>query len=252
MKLERFYEVVGPFFEGKVGLQETQHALYGGAASVDAQRLAVYARLVKGHRSDAAGAVHPTVREVVEREGGSAAWEALYEAYFRAHPMRHVELNENAAQLADFLGHGDGVETGYAKRAGLPPWLGALADFEWWEWQTRIALGVADDERPDEGLLRLASTVELRPYAWDLVGWLDAEGNSRSAAPEATPCLVLFWRTPRFEERRANTDPVELAVLKAVVEGQGLGVPTGVDSSRWTSTVEDLRGAGIVLGRHGA
>lgn len=248
MKLERFYAVVGPYLEGKAPLVPTQAALYGGPSSVDAQRLPIYARLVKGHRADAAGAVHPTVRAVVEREAGAHGWEALYEAYFTAHPMRHVELNENAAQLAEFLGHGEAVGSGYAARAGLPRWLGALADFEWWEWQTRIAPSVAEDDAPRAGPLRLASTVELRPYAWDLVGWMDAEVEARPAAPAAGQALVLFWRSPALVERRANTDAVELAVLKAVVEGQGLRAPSGVDAGRWAATVEDLRAAGIVLG----
>lgn len=248
MKLERFYAVVGPFLEGKAGLGETQRALYGGATSIDAQRLPIYARLVKGHRLEAAGAVFPTVRTVVERVGGDPAWEALAEAYFAAHPMRHVELNENAGRLAEFLGHGEQVDAGYAVRAGLPRWLGALADFEWWEWQTRIALGSPEDDAPRDGPLRLASTVELRPYDWALVQWMDADEAQRPEGPAPGQTLVLFWRNAALAERRANADPVELAVLKAVVEGQGLGAPAGVAADRWTSTVEDLREAGIVLG----
>jgi hypothetical protein len=80
--------------------------------------------------------------------------------------------------------------------------------------------------------------VELRPYGYDLVGWLDAE--ARAPAPERRDVVVLFWRTPTLRARRALASPRELWVLKAVSEGQR---PEDAE------VLEDLQAAGVVLGR---
>src|SRR6185436_18045941 len=115
---------------------------------------------------------------------GPGAWEELIDAYFHAHPMRSFELNENGVQLPAFLAE---------KGAGLPELLPELADLEWWEWQTQIAPHAPEDLTPDRGPLRLGATVELRRYGFDLVAWLDQEGE-RPPAPAAEESLVLFWR----------------------------------------------------------
>ena len=150
------------------------------------------------------------------------------DAYFAAHPMAHAVLNENGAQLAAFL----------AAREGTPALWAQLADFEWWEWQTLVAPDAEADARPDEGPLRLGSTVELRPYGFDFVGWLDGEG-SRAAEPPRREVVVLFWRNRALDARRELATSEELRVLKAVHEGQ----PVAEDE-----TLADLRQAGIVLG----
>lgn len=226
MKLEPFYAVVGPFLEGRAALEPTQHALYGPRLPTDAGRLAIYQRFCREHRNTATAGVHQYLRDLVTAQRGEATWRALVEDYFRAHPMSHPEINQNGAGLSTWL----------STRADVPPLWPALADFEWWEWQTRVAPDVAEDAH-DEGPLRLASTVELRPYAFDLTRWIDHD--ARSGEPQARQVLVLFWRNRSLDARRANASLEELTVLKQVSEGAAV---------EDLETFEDLHAAGIVLG----
>jgi hypothetical protein len=226
MKLAPFYERIAPFLEGRQGLEETQRALYGPTLPRDAQRLAIYQRFCREHRNTATGGVHQVLRGCVIDERGESGWRALVEAYFVAHPMQHVEINENGAQLAAFL----------ANRSDVPEHWAALADFEWWEWQTFIA---RDDPADDDVTLplRIASTVEVRPYRWNFVDWFELE--PRPSRPALQDVLVLFWRNRRLEARRAVATMDELQLLKRVSEG----LP--VEKSE---TFADLLAAGILLG----
>lgn len=178
MKLAPFYERIGPFLEGKVGLDETKRALFGAQPPRDAHRLAIYQRFCREHRNTATGGVHVLTRELITASRGEAFWRQLVEDYFARHPMHHAEINENGAHLSAFL----------ASRPEWPTLWSALADFEWWEWQTFIAKDDAGDH--DEGPLRLAATVELRPYGWNFVAWLDAE--ERAEEPPREDVLVLL------------------------------------------------------------
>lgn len=225
--LAAFYATIGPLLEGRAPLRETQAALWPtGAPQPDAERLGIYQRFCRAHRVSALAAF-PETRRAAAAAG--VDWAALAEAYFHAHPMHHVELNENASAFPAFLAEEASFE--------LPPFVTALADLELWVWRTRVAPDSPDDTAP--GPLRLASTVELRPYAWDLVGWLDA--GSRAECPGRSPGFVLFWRDADGDPRREPATPAELHVLKCVLEG--LPVPEHL-----TDTLADLRAAQIVLG----
>ena len=238
MSLTTFFARIGPMLEGHETPAATRPILYGAAAdSVDAKRIDIYARFCRIHRFEVIEGVYEHCRAAVLREAGLPAWEALVERYFRAHPMHHVELNENGAALPSFL-----VE--HAPAANLPTWLPALADFEWWEWRTSIAPVDPGEPSPEAGPLRIAPTVELRPYPFDLVGWLDAAHPEEPAgAPEQRDNLVLFWRDEDDDLRREEATEAELAVLKAVSEGAPLPVGEG-----WQETAGDLREAGILVG----
>lgn len=244
MKLSDFFATVAPFLEGRATHAEAVKALYGDRSGPEksAERWAIYGRFAQTHRFEVLDSIYPHLRRTVTSRGGKAAWSGLVAAYFEKHPMRHFELNANGAHLSEFL-------KGYAEAAGLPAWTPELADFEWWEWLTIIA-----PNEPEGAIgLRISPTVELRPYAYDFVGWLDAEEAERPEAPEAEESLVLFWRTPApdFELRRENASPLELRVLKAVSEGLALGdaaAAAGVSRDDLEETFRDLADAGILLG----
>jgi hypothetical protein len=68
--------------------------------------------------------------------------------------------------------------------------------------------------------LRLASTVELRPYAYDFVGWFDELERPRSEAPQARQTVVLFWRDPADRSCVLEVGSPELRVLRAVKAGR--------------------------------
>ena len=226
MKLAPLFEAVAPYFEGQTDAVRTIRTLYGESPPSEAQRLAIYERFCREHRNTATGGVHQYLRDLIEKDRGEPFWRALVEAYFVAHPMRHVEINQNGEHLAAYL----------ASRDDLPPLWSAVADFEWWEWQTLIARDEPMDFT-DDGPLRIASTVELRPYRFDLVSWFDAK--ERAAAPEQRDVVVLFWRKRNLDPRRANTSSEELMVLKRVSEGLAVEVD---------AVVQDLHGAGILVG----
>src|SRR5205823_3576565 len=127
------------------------------------------------------------------------------------------------------------------------------------EWRARMAPDAAPDDgdtpdgggtAPDAGPLRIAPTVELRPYAWDFVTWIDgAPADERAEAPPPGDVLVLFWRDRALEPRREVAQPLELLVLKAVSEGHadGAGARPIVDEGAWRDTVADLHAAGILV-----
>ena len=237
MKLAAFYQAIGPFLEGKQGHEATVRALWGDAAPArDAERLAIYGRFCRVHRFEAVDSLYSETRAALIGQRGEPFWEALVEGYFTAHPMHHWELNENSAELAGYL-------RGEAPAHQLPAWLPELAELEWWEWRTRIAPDDPRDREPEQGPLRLASTVELRPFAHDLCDWLDAAGSERAPAPAAEPTLVLFWRDGDLKSRRGLASPEELQILKAAHEGAPID-PRGP----LAETLEDLRAARILLG----
>lgn len=249
MKLAEFFTAVGPFLEGRVDEDTAARALYGdaadGAEAARRARLALYGRFCRLHRHSVLESVYQQTHATVLRLGGVAGWDALVEDYFRAHPMRHFELNANGVGLPGFLGD-------YARDRGWPEYVAEQADLEWWWWQMLIAADDAgDEEKGDEGRrLRLASTTELRPYGHDLVTWLDTGEEPASEGPAARATIVLFWRDRDLDARRENATEIELLVLKAVSEGQfpAALIEAGVPEENVLATLEDLRRAGVILG----
>ncbi|MSP62462.1 MAG: hypothetical protein EXR72_19440 [Myxococcales bacterium] len=239
MSLRHFFDQIAPFLDGRIDHPEAVRALWGAnPPAPDGERLAIYGRFCRSHRFQAVDFVFEHSRAAVVRLRGEGAWERLVEGYFRAHPMHHVELNENGLALPEYL----------AKQADLPPWTAELADLDCWDWRTRIAPDAAEDSEGASGPLRLASTVELRPYRHDLVGCIDGPGGE-DPRPSAT--LVLFWRDRDLAAQRENAEPIELAVLKMVAEGidpEAVAAAVGVPSTRLAATMDDLHAAGILLG----
>jgi hypothetical protein len=246
MKLADFYARIGPFLLGEIDHQAVVPALWGkDPPTPDAGRLRIYGRFCQVHRAEAVDDLFAACRKVVVGRDGEAAWTQLTEDYFRAHPMHHFELNRNGEHFAEFL-KGPAAAT-------VPPFLAELADLEWWEWQSSIALDEPGDADPDQGPLRLGSTVEVRPYAWDLLTWLDDYSDEdRPAEPEAEASRVLFWRDRQLRGRRGPASSLELFVLKAVVESVPLSVDLaarlGVAVPELAETAADLHAAGVILG----
>lgn len=241
--LARFFDDIAPFLLGEEDAAAARARLYPGQEhSPDAARIAIYGRFCQHHRSQVLDGVYRSLRRCVLNTRGEQAWDALVQAYFQVHPMFHAELNENGGHLAAFL-------AARGEALGLPAYAAALADLHWWEWRTCTAPDDPNDAAPDEGPLRLGSTVEVRPYAWDLCAWLD-EGGGREGlgSPEARAVHVLFWRDPDLEARREEASLVELYVLKAVLDGEHCA-PAGVPAELWRETIDDLRAAGVLLGR---
>lgn len=258
--LRPFFDIVGPFLLGKASHEETVQRLYGdeatGRARSDAQRLAIYGRFCRIHRHQAL-TVFPATRAAFVDALGEPAWDSLVERYFVTHPMHHFELNQNGEYLPQFLAALLAADDAPA----LPPFLAELADFEWAEWQTRIApddandadeANASDPSDATRGPLRVGSTVDLRPYHHDFVGWLDTDPSERPAAPEAREALVIFWRDRSLASRRDLALPKELVILKALLQDialdEALATQVGLPFATLTATLADLHAAGIVRG----
>ena len=71
-------------------------------------------------------------------------------------------------------------------------------------------------------------------------------------APEPGEHIVFFWRDRTLRGRRDRALPIELVVVKAILEGMriddGLAAQIGVDFAELSETLADLHAAGIVLG----
>jgi hypothetical protein len=252
MKLADFYARMAPFLLGESSHQEAVAALYGSPPPTpDAERLAIYARFCRVHRHDVLEAVYSALHQTVQAQLGEDSWSQLVAAYFRAHPMHHFEMNHNAAAFPAFLQKlAADADTSSLR---LPDFAAELADFEWWEWQTFAAPDDAADVPLAGGSLRFHSSVDLRPYRYDFVGWLDDnEVSARPAEPELQETMVLFWRNLSLSARRERVNSLELQLIKAVFEGLSLdeqladriGVPLGeLAKIAW-----DYHRAGILLG----
>ena len=269
--LQPFFDIVGPFLLGQAPHDQTVKRLYGdeaaGAAKQDAERLAIYGRFCRTHRHQALTVFSETQRAIVAALG-EPAWDALVERYFVAHPMHHFELNQNAASFPEFLAACiDPAAAADAEPAlALPPFVAELADFEWCQWQVMVApdapedaadpAATSGDPAGDRGPLRLASTVDVRPYQHDLVSWLDSEDDARDDAPAADPSLVIFWRDRSLAPRRDHAQPRELVIVKALLEGiaidAALAAQLGLPWADLQETLADLHTAGIVLGERPA
>ncbi len=247
MKLAAFFEQIGPLLEGKESYTEVAARLYGDppapALARDARRLRIYGRFCALHRHEVIEFVCTETRAQVVALAGAAVWEELIDGYFRAVPMHHPELSANGDGWVEHL-------AAQAPARGLPTWLAELSDLEQAEFRTGVAADDPADAAGPGGPLRIASTVDLRPYQHDLVEWLDhdAEAGPRPSAPEARAVAVLFWRDGELDRRRENTSPLELAVLQAVTQGVEPRAKTGVDEADLREVVEDLRAAGVLLG----
>jgi hypothetical protein len=249
VKLDDFFAAIAPYLEGKQGHDEAARKLFGEQDSADAQRLALYGRFCRGHRFNALASTFSETRAALIRHAGEEIWDGLVEAYFRAHPMHHVELNENGSDLPAYL-------TAQASSRALPAWLPELADLEWWSFRTRVAPDDSRDANPDEGPLRLAATVELRPYAHDLASWLSLINDDEAdpddlPVPEARPVVVLFWRDRDLDTRNAEANSLELNILHALFEQRPLesaAARVGASAQDLEETIADLLGAGILFG----
>jgi hypothetical protein len=252
MKLADFYARIAPFLLGESDHQAAVSALWGDSPPMpDAKRLGIYGRFCQNHRSETLDKMFEACRQVVLRSHGEAVWTELTEEYFRAHPMHHFELNRNGEYFAEFLSRRAATSLGAAPP--LPAFLAELADLEWWEWQASSALDDPSDDNPDAGPLRVGSTVEARPYKWDLITWLDDyEDSERPSEPEADQAMVLFWRDRKLRGRRDHASQLELLIIKAVMESvplsRELAARLGVPHATLHETAADLHAAGVILG----
>lgn len=243
MSLSDFFEKIGPYLLAKRDHQDVVLRLYGESPPpVDAQRLRIYQRFCAYHRHEVLDSIFAYSRAAILAHAGEAGWDDIVARYFVAHPMHYFELNQNGEFFPAFVAD-------LVAAQELPAFLGELADFEWWEWLTDTLLDDPADTAP--GPLRLHSTVELRPYTYDFIEWID-EDNRQSPQPAKRDGVALFWRNSQLKRRREWASRTEMLIIKAVVESialdDELAGRLSIAKAALDETVADLHTAGILLG----
>jgi hypothetical protein len=254
MKLDEFYEQIGPFLLGNAAYEETVSALYGSAPpQPDAERLRIYGNFCRNHRHEVLDGIFTELHSLIARRCGDSGWAQIVAAYFADHPMHHFELNHNAEALPSFLARVLSSSE-HPLRALLPDCAADLADFEWWEWQTFSGPDSPSDVPMDAGPLRLHGSVDIRPYHFDFLDFFDGDDDDaeRPTLPVAKDTLVLFWRDRRLSSRRGSVSALELQLIKAIHEGRAidrlLATQLGVSFDELIETAWDHHHAGILIG----
>lgn len=237
MRLAEFFRAIEPMLAERASAADTARTLYGAEPGEAGQRLAVYERMCRWRRAETMAGVYPRVRRAFAAFGDERAWSALCTAYYAEAPWTAVKPLPNAAGFPDFLSR-------ESAGRGLPAWLAELADFEWWVVATRIARDPEDD--PAAGPLRLAHTVELRPYGFDLVGWVDDVEAARPEPPAPGRFAVLFWRDRDGVACVRSVSGGEIRLL-GLVRGGAAVEPAAED----LAALQRLHRIGVLVGEAG-
>jgi len=230
VRLADFFRAMEPMLAARQSAADTARLLYGEAPGRDGERLALYQSMCRWRRADTLAGVFPRVRAALVAAAGERAFTDLCTEYYAAAPWRAIRPLPNAAGFSAFLAR-------VGPERGLPDHLAELADFEWWVLATRVA--PEPDEDPAGGPLRLAHTAELRPYRYDLVGWIDEVEAAAGGAPAPGRFAVLFWR-----------DREQVACVRAVTQGE-LRLLAAVRAGAAAGLGEDERAAAERLHRLG-
>lgn len=229
MRLADFFRTIEPMLAERASASETARALYGADPGPNGERLAFYQRMCRWRRAETLAGIFPRVHRTIGDEG---RWRQLTTAYFAEAPWTDVKQLPSAAGFPDFLARvRDGEQ--------LPAWLPELADFEWWVLATRVAIDPADD--PATGPLRLAATLEIRPYRFDLVGWVDDLDADAPGPPAPGRFAVLFWRDRDLVACVRSGSEREIRLLAAVRSG----APVDPELAAQLHRIGVLAGGGI-------
>ncbi|RKH17537.1 DUF2063 domain-containing protein [Corallococcus sp. AB030] len=202
---------------------------------VDPERMALYGQFVRGHVRSTLEKLFPLTRKAVTPE----AWDALVGGYTRTRPARHYELNRLGEGFAPFVSDA-------ADAKGLPPFLPALARFEW----TDFAVFASEEDLPD-AVERLMPnpTLTVLELPYRLCAFVRARGAE--AVPAEGEELALLWRHPeRLMTFYMEATPPALLVLKMAVEGlseEAVVQATGMSAADLHAEVVRFANDGLVL-----
>jgi uncharacterized protein len=199
------------------------------------ERMALYGQFVRGHVRSTLEKLFPLTRKAL----APAAWDALVEGYTHTRPARHYELNRLGEAFPPFV-------TDATAHQGLPPFLPALARFEW----TDFAVFASEEPLP-ERVERLTPnpTLAVLEQPYRLCAFVRAGGEE--AVPAEGQELALLWRHPeRLVTFYMEATPPALLVLKMAVEGlseDAVALATGMPVDEVHAAVERFARDGLVL-----
>jgi hypothetical protein len=198
----------------------------------DPKRVAIYGRFVLGHVASTLEKVYPACHEATPADVW-ARWLPLY--YARRPASSRHELNELAVDFPAFV----------ASRDDAPPFLEALARFEW----AKLGVYHSQTELPREPTRLVANpTLTMIDLPWAISRWYP----EREGEPVEEAEIALLWREPeRRWVRYAPATSRRLLALKIAVEEIPVAEAAaagGVEEAAVAKAVEEALERGLLLG----
>ncbi|WP_294947135.1 putative DNA-binding domain-containing protein [Sulfurivirga sp.] len=180
------------------------------ARPIEPRRFAVYRELFLNTVSQFFASLYPLTKEAV----GEARWRTLMEAFLAHHGAHTPYFHWLGREFLAFLESDAHVPT------DDPPWLIALAD---WEWQ-EVAVDIDEAEVPPfephqvtlDSVLRRNPTARLCHYDWPVHTF------SPGATLSPQPTTLLIWRDGEDETHFAALAPLMAALVEALETPQAL------------------------------
>jgi hypothetical protein len=251
MRLNEFFTRIAPLFDGNATWQETAVALYGSPPGPDGERLEHYENACRWRRGQTLRHVFERTYNVATTSQSPKQWANMATDYFRTDPWRSLNALPNAANFPAFLKEN-------AAKYELATWVAELADAEWWLGHVNDAPDSPDD--PATGPIRLAPTLEIRPYRFDLTGWLrdytQEQFSVDRAPPDARDCVVMFWRNLELRPCFEVPSGLYLRCLSAIHQAKPIdeqfASDVGCTAAEVAAVVQRLSRKGVLWGTLGA
>ena len=205
--LNRVRAQMHQLFRGEASIEQV--ALSLGAAP---ERLALYARFVREHVRGVVDKNYPYLARVV----GQPLWRQWVEAYERATPSSHWELNSAAEGFPEFL-----RQRLIAREPGLLAFHVELATYEWEEFAVYTSTAQVPDATPQP---TLNPSLAALSFEFPVHSYVEALRRSVDVPPLPGPgsephIVLLFQHPPSFELRHLIATPRHLLALKVAQEG---------------------------------
>ena len=174
-----------------------------GSLAIEPRRVAVYQRLFLNTVSQFFASTYPVCHAVL----GTQRWQSLMRDFLASHAASTPYFHFLGRELLTFL------ENRYAQETPDPPWLLALADWEWRE--MAVSIDTADAPPPlarvaPSGVYTLSPVAQLCAYDWPVHQVVPGK------TLEAAPTFLLVWRDQTDAVHFAQLAPLMAALLDAL------------------------------------
>jgi hypothetical protein len=195
--LDSFYAEMGAFFFDHPDDPQVLVDHFDGW-DAEPKRVAIYGRFVQNHVADTVASVYSACREATD----DAVWKRWSALYYATRPSQSWRINQVAEPFAAFV----------AAQPDAPPFLSALARFEW----EKLLVYHAQTPIPKAPTRLVANpTLTFLEHPWHLCAYY----RSREGTPAAGDEVALIWRNPtsrlvRYQAANART----LLAIKMAME----------------------------------
>lgn len=163
----------------------------------------IYQDLVRTNIQGFVDACLPVCRSLL----GATTWDALIWDFIATHPLASPWFRDIPAQFVTYLD-----SPGLLERQALPPWLAALAHYEWME----LEVDTRDTRATENPRHALNPSLALVCYTWP-VHRIGPDWAPPPGAPEQLTCLALY-RDAQDEVRFTELSPWTFRLLGLMAE----------------------------------